>query len=51
LEQIILRLRGFKFVQAKGITILQGEMIAKELKYTEFFFFKSSSPEPAGQTQ
>jgi hypothetical protein len=32
----------------KGIASLQGEIIAKELKYTENFK-KSSSPEPAGQ--
>jgi hypothetical protein len=30
LAQIILRGRGFKFVQTKGITLLQGEIIAKE---------------------
>jgi hypothetical protein len=30
LAQIILGGRGFKFVQTKGITILQGEIIAKE---------------------
>jgi hypothetical protein len=33
----------------KRIALLQGEMIAKELKYTEIF--KKSSPEPAGQIQ
>jgi hypothetical protein len=27
--------RGFKFVQMKGIAPLQGEIIAKEQKYTE----------------
>jgi hypothetical protein len=28
---------GFKIVQRKGIALLQGEIIAKELKYTENF--------------
>jgi hypothetical protein len=34
----------------KGIAFLQGEIIAKELKYSEIFK-KSFSPEPAGQFQ
>jgi hypothetical protein len=34
----------------KRIAFLQGEIIAKEQKYTEIFQ-KSSSPEPAGQFQ
>jgi hypothetical protein len=34
----------------KGIAFLQGEIIAKELKYTENLK-KSSSPEPEGQFQ
>jgi hypothetical protein len=29
--------RGFKFVQTKGIALLQGEIIVKEEKYTENF--------------
>jgi hypothetical protein len=33
----------------KGVALLQGEVIAKELKYTENF--KKSSPEPARQNQ
>jgi hypothetical protein len=49
LAQIILGERGFKFVQIKGITHLQGEVIAKECKCTENFL--KSSPEPAGQIQ
>jgi hypothetical protein len=49
LAQIILGGRGFKFVQRKGIALLQGEIIAKE-KNTENFK-KSSSLEPAGQIQ
>jgi hypothetical protein len=35
LTQIILGWRGFKLVQTKGIAPLQGEIIAKEEKYTE----------------
>jgi hypothetical protein len=35
----------------KGNTLAQGEIIAKEYKYTEIVFFKSSSPEPEGQFQ
>jgi hypothetical protein len=34
----------------KGNVIADGEIIAKEEKYTEFFFYKSP-PEPAGQFQ
>jgi hypothetical protein len=34
----------------KGKALLQGEIIAKEKKYTENFL-KSSSSEPAGQIQ
>jgi hypothetical protein len=49
LAQIILGGKGFKFVQMKGIAPVQGEIIAKELKYTENF--EKSSPEPAGQIQ
>jgi hypothetical protein len=29
-EGIQVRWRGFKFIQMKGITLLQGEIIAKE---------------------
>jgi hypothetical protein len=36
--------RGFKFVQMKEITLLKGEIIAKEYKNIEIF--KKSSPEP-----
>jgi hypothetical protein len=37
----------------EGDCLLQGEIIAKQYKYTEFFFKKkkASSPEPAGQIQ
>jgi hypothetical protein len=49
LAQIILGSRGFKFVQTKRIALLQGEIIAKEYKYTENFL--KSSPEPANQIQ
>jgi hypothetical protein len=38
LAQIILGGGGFKIVQMKGITLLQGEIIAKEKNYTEIFF-------------
>jgi hypothetical protein len=34
----------------KGIAFFQGEIIAKEQKYIEYFL-KSSSPEPASQIQ
>jgi hypothetical protein len=34
----------------KGIAFLHGEIIAKD-KNSLIFFFKSSSPEPAGQIQ
>jgi hypothetical protein len=34
----------------KGIALLQGEVIAKEKKYTDFFQ-KSSSAKPASQSQ
>jgi hypothetical protein len=37
MAQIILGGRSFKFVQMKGITLPQGEIIAKELKCTEKF--------------
>jgi hypothetical protein len=37
LAQIILGRRGFKFIQMKGIAPLQGDIIAKEEKYTEHF--------------
>jgi hypothetical protein len=37
LAQIILECRGFKVIQTKEIALLQGEIIAKEKKYTEFF--------------
>jgi hypothetical protein len=37
LAQIVLGWREFKFVQRKGIALLQGEIIAKEQKYTENF--------------
>jgi hypothetical protein len=37
LAQIIHGRRGFKFVQRKGISLLQGEIIAKEKKYTGNF--------------
>jgi hypothetical protein len=36
LAQIILGYREFIVVQTKGITLLQGEIIAIKLKYTEF---------------
>jgi hypothetical protein len=48
--QIILGSRGFNFVQRKEKALLQGEIIAKEYKYTENFE-KSSSSEPAGQIE
>jgi hypothetical protein len=51
LAQIILRDRGFKFVQSMGIALLQGEIIAKKNKNTMVFFLKSSSPEPTSQIQ
>jgi predicted nucleic-acid-binding Zn-ribbon protein len=35
----------------KRKALVQGEIIANECKYTEFFNFKSSSPEAAGQFQ
>jgi hypothetical protein len=35
--QIILRGRGFKIIQRKDNALLQGEIIAKEYKYTEYF--------------
>jgi hypothetical protein len=38
---------GFKFIQMKWNTLLQGEIIAKEKKYTENL--KKSFPEPASQ--
>jgi hypothetical protein len=50
LAQIILGGRGFKFIQTKGIALLQGEIIIKEKKCT-LKFQKSFSPEPAGQNQ
>jgi hypothetical protein len=37
LAQIILGGREFKVIQTKGIAVLQGEIIAKEYKYTENF--------------
>jgi hypothetical protein len=37
LAQIIIGGRGFKFVQTKQITLLQGEIMANEYKYTEDF--------------
>ena len=42
--------RGFKFVQMKGHTFFQGEIITKFWKYIDKFK-KSSSPEPVGQFQ
>jgi hypothetical protein len=36
LAQIIFGGIGFKFVQMKGIALLQGEIIANVLKYTDF---------------
>jgi hypothetical protein len=42
LAQIILQGRGFKFIQMKDGALLQGEIIAKEFKYTNIY--KSSSP-------
>jgi hypothetical protein len=48
LAQIILRGRGFKFVQRKGIALLQGEIIAKRvklhLKLLKIFFSRTSRP-------
>jgi hypothetical protein len=41
---------GFKIVQMEGNALLQGEIITKEPKYTDFFF-KKSSPEPTSQFQ
>jgi hypothetical protein len=38
MAQIILGGWGFKFVQRNGIAPLEGKIIAKELKYTDFFF-------------
>jgi hypothetical protein len=35
LAQIIVGGKGFKFVQTKRIALLQGEIIAKEYKYSE----------------
>jgi hypothetical protein len=37
LAQIILGGRGFKYLRRKGIALFQGEIIAKEQKYTENF--------------
>jgi hypothetical protein len=37
LESIILGGKGFKFLQMKGISFLEGEVKAKELKFTEHF--------------
>jgi hypothetical protein len=37
LAQIILRWRQFKFVQMKGITFLQGEIIVKNENTLNFF--------------
>jgi hypothetical protein len=47
LAQVILRSKGFRIVDIKGNSLFQGEIIAKEEKYTEIFL--KSSPEPAGQ--
>jgi hypothetical protein len=49
LAQIILRGKESMLLQIKDITFLQGEIIAKEKKYTEIK--KKSSPEPVGQMQ
>jgi hypothetical protein len=46
MAQIIPGYRGFKFVQTKGIALIQGEKIAKDKKYTEIFF-KLFSSEPS----
>jgi hypothetical protein len=48
LAQIILGRRKFKIVQMKGDAPLQGEIIAKEQKCTEFFFkiFFSRTTDP-----
>jgi hypothetical protein len=43
--QIILGVRGFKFIEMKIIALPQGEIIAKKKKCTENFQ-KFSSPEP-----
>ena len=50
LAQSILGWRGFKFVQMKGHTLSQGEIIAKILKLY-WKLLKSSSSEPLGQFQ
>ena len=41
---------GIQVFQMTGIAALQGEIVAKEKKYTEIFL-KSSCPESAGQNQ
>jgi hypothetical protein len=48
LARIILGSRGFKFVESKGISPLQEEIIAKEKKYTQNFEEKNSA-KPLGQ--
>jgi hypothetical protein len=40
--------RGLEFGQMKGNTLAQGEIIAKEEKYT-LINFKKSTPEPAAR--
>jgi hypothetical protein len=51
LAQIILGWRGFKYVQTKGIALLQGDLIVNLSKNTLKIFKKSSSLEPAAQIQ
>jgi hypothetical protein len=41
--------RRFKFVEMKGIALLQREVIPKELKYTEHFFLNLLLHEPLSQ--
>ena len=50
LVQSILGWWGLKFVQMKGPTFFQGEIITKYQKYIDKLY-KSSSPEPMGQFQ
>ena len=50
LAQCIFGWKGFKFVQMKGPTLFQGDIITKWWKYIEEIK-KYSSPEPLGQFQ
>ena len=49
LAQSILGWREFRFIQMKGHTLFQGEIIRKKQKYIDKIF--KSSPEPLGQFQ